>query len=163
MDIGSMFNSAPAKQEQSSGKSDDRKMDTVPDGSYSAEVTDFSVFVSKKGDYYVSWWFEVADGPHRGSQLQRFTGLGPKTFSFVKSTVKTVTGKVPEWGDLFVDGRTGPIRNGIIGRVVQLTQKSKQNGERTYVNIYVDKVLNSDAIPEPPADAFDEAEVDDLF
>ena len=163
MDIGSMFDNADSGQGQSNGKSDDRKMDTVPDGSYSAEVTDFSVFVSKKGDYFVSWWFEVAEGPHRGAQLQRFTGLNPKPFSFVKSTVKTVTGKVPEWNVLFADGRTGPIRNGIVGRVVRITQKSKPVGDKTYVNIYVDKVLNSDAIPEPPAEAFDEAEVDDLF
>jgi hypothetical protein len=163
MDIGNLFDNAPAREEQANGKSDDRKMDTVPDGKYNGEVTDFSVFVSKKGDYYVSWWFEVVDGPHRGAQLQRFTGLGPKTFSFVKSTVKVVSGKVPEWTDLFADGRTGPIQNQIVGKVVQLSQKSRQVGDRLFVNIYVDKVLQSDPVPEPPAEAFDEADADDLF
>ena len=162
MDIANMFDSASSGQ-TSNTSTEERKMDTVPDGSYKAEITDFSVFVSKKGDYYVSWWFEVLDGAKKGAQLQRFTGLGPKTFNFVKGTVKTVTGTVPQWSDLFADGRTGPIRNGIVGRVVQVSQKSRQSGDRTFVNIYVDKVLNSDAIPEPPASAFDEADVDDLF
>jgi hypothetical protein len=163
MDIGNMFDNAPAREEQTNGKSDDRKMDTVPDGQYTTEITDFSVFVSKKGDYYVSWWFEVLDGPHRGAQLQRFTGLGPKTFHFVKSTVKVVAGKVPQWTDLFVDGRTGPIQGKIVGKTVQVSQKSRQVGDRFFVNIYVDKVLQSEPVPEPPAEAFDEAEVDDLF
>jgi hypothetical protein len=163
MDIGNLFDSAKAGDTQANGKADDRKMDNVPDGQYSVEITDFSVFVSKKGDYYVSWWFEVVDGPHRGAQLQRFTGLGPKTFSFVKSTVKVVTGKVPEWTDLFADGRTGPVRGKIVGNVVQISQKSRDYKGKVYTNIYVDRVLNTDPTPEPPADAFDEADVDDLF
>lgn len=163
MDIGKMFDSTPVEEKPANGKSDDRQMDTVPDGKYSGEVTDFSVFVSKKGDYYVSWWFEVVDGAHRGAQLQRFTGLNPKTFHFVKSTVRTVTGKVPEWTDLFADGRTGPIRGKIVGKMVQLSQKSRLYEGKTFVNIYVDKVLQDEPVPNPPAEAFDEAEVDDLF
>jgi len=162
MDIGDMFNSA-GSDNQETRKSDDRKMDTVPDGQYNAEVTDFSVFVSKKGDYYVSWWFEVLSGAHRGAQLQRFTGLGPKTFHFVKSAVKTVTGKIPEWTDLYADGRTGPAYGSIVGKTVQVSQKSRQNGDKTYVNIYVDRVIEDESVPTPPAEAFDEADVDDLF
>lgn len=162
-DIGNMFNDAPSTQSTSS--SEERKMDTVPDDSYNVEVTDFSVFVSKKGDYYVSWWFEVMSGPHSGAQLQRFTSVGPRTFSFIKSTVKTAIGRVPEWDDLFVDGRTGPIRNEIIGRAVQITQKSRDYQGKVFVNIYVDKVIKnpSNPAPAPPAEAFDEADVDDLF
>jgi len=162
MDIGSMFDNASTEKSNNSNSSE-RVMDTVPDGSYATEVTDFSVFVSKRGDYYVKWWFEVLDGPHRGANLQRFTGLGPRTFHLVKGTVKTVTGSVPQWSDLFADGRTGPIRNGIVGAQVQITQKSSKKGDRTYVNIYVDKILSKEAIPEPPSEAFDDADVDDLF
>ena len=158
-DIGNMFNDAPSTQSTSS--SDERKMDTVPDGSYGVDITDFSVFVSKKGDYYVSWWFEVIEGPHRGAQLQRFTGLGPRTFGFVKSTIKTVTGRVPGWTDMFVDGRTGPVRGGVVGKLVQITQKSRDHQGKTFVNIYVDRVLEPE--PQPPAEAFDEADADDLF
>ena len=161
MDIGNMFDSAST--EQSTSNTSERVMDTIPDGSYSTEVTDFSVFVSKRGDYYVKWWFEVTDGPHRGANLQRFTGLGPRTFHLVKNTVKTVVGSVPQWSDLFADGRTGPIRNGIVGSNVQISQKSSTKGDRTYVNIYVDKLLSKEAVPNPPAEAFDEADVDDLF
>jgi hypothetical protein len=163
-DIGSMFDSAPSNSEGGS-KTDERKMDVVPDGSYDVEVTDFSVFVSKKGDTFISWWFEVMSGQYSGAQLQRFTGVGPKTFSFIKTTVKTVTGSIPEWGAMFVDGRTGPIRNEIIGKAVQITQKSRDYQGKAYVNIYVDKVINnpSNPSPESPAEAFDEADVDNLF
>lgn len=148
MDIGSMFDAASSDKKSSSNT--ERKMDTVPDGAYDAEVTEFSVFVSNAGDYYVKWWFEVDVGPYKGAQLQRFTGLSPKTFGFVKETIRKVTGSVPEWGSMFADGRTGPIRRDIVGQRVQVSQKTSKRGDRSYVNIYVDKVL-VDAAAQPAA------------
>ena len=93
-----------------------RVMDRVQDGTYKAVVSDFSVFNTATGDFFVSWWFEVTDGAASGAQLQSFSGVSPFSVKFIKRSVQRVTGSYPEWSDMFNEetGRTNEITRGLI-------------------------------------------------
>jgi hypothetical protein len=168
VDIKDMFDSAEVDEEPSEtkrrGKDD---MDKIPDGSYRATVTDFSVF-EDKGTHFVSWWFEVNSGVAAGAQLQNFSSVNPDTVQFIKRAVGRVIGRVPEWTELFDadTGRTGRAKFDIVNKDVQVTQKTVNKKGKTYVNVYVDRLLSVQDKPEPEteaADSSEEVDVDDLF
>lgn len=168
--IKDMFDSVDADEDSGGSR---RDMDHIKDGTYKASVTDFSVFSDEKGDFYVSWWFEVTDGAAAGAQLQSFSSVGPYSVKFIKRSISRVIGKTPSWEELYDEesGRTGVVRGLVVGREVQITQKTKNSKGKDYVNVYVDKVINSapakEAAPaEPEAESKeddDEVDVDDLF
>ena len=172
--IKDMFDSVDANEDSGGGR---REMDHVKDGTYKAAVTDFSVFSDEKGDFYVSWWFEVTGGAAAGSQLQSFSSVSPYSVKFIKRSISRVIGKIPEWDELYNEeaGRTGVVRGLVVGREVQITQKTKNNKGKDYVNVYVDKVINGapakkavapEPEPEPKPESketADEVDVDDLF
>ena len=159
MGIKDIFDNTPAAEE--GNNNNDRKMDTVPDGTYQAEITDFSVFTSRAGDYYISWWFEVTTGYAAGAQLRRWTSVTDRSVGVIKSTVKKVTGDVPKWSDLFDDGRTGRVYDDIVGKYVEIAQRTNKRGDKSYVNIYINK-LTAAPTNEAAKDQ-DEVNVDDLF
>lgn len=158
-----------------------KHMDKIPDGVYATNITDFSVFSTEEGDFYVSWWFEVTDGVAAGAQLQSFSTVSPASVKFIKRGVQRVTGKFPAWTDLFNSetSRTGSIRAEIVGKSVQVTQKTKNSNGKDYVNVYIDKLLRSNGAAVPQAAAKlpdapspgsgtqavdeDDVDVDDLF
>ena len=146
-----------------------RVMDRVQDGTYKAVVSDFSVFNTATGDFFVSWWFEVTDGAASGAQLQSFSGVSPFSVKFIKRSVQRVTGSYPEWSDMFNEetGRTNEITRGlIVGSPVQLTQKTNSKNGKDYVNVYIDKRLNgspSKAVEPSTEESGDDVDVDDLF
>ena len=152
-------------------KESDRKvMDSVADGAYRAAVTDFSVFSTDTGDFFVSWWFRITEGVAEGAELQSFSGVNPSSVGFIKRSVKRVTGSLPQWGDMFDPdtGRTGAVRAQVLGCEVQITQKTKLVKGKKYVNVYVDKVINGSSLPDEPTgggapDPDSEVNVDDLF
>tara|TARA_R100000808_G_scaffold23460_1_gene52088 strand:+ start:2517 stop:2993 length:477 start_codon:yes stop_codon:yes gene_type:complete len=158
MGIKDLFDNTPAAETNGNGATK-KEMDTVPDGVYQAEVTDFSVFASRAGDYYVRWWFEVTTGPASGAQLRRFTSVTDRSVGVIKSTVKKVAGDVPKWSDLFEDGRTGRIYDDIVGKNVEIVQRTNKKNNKSYINIYVNKLID------PPAnnEAGEEVDVNDLF
>jgi hypothetical protein len=174
MSIKDLFDSAVDDDEGS--KPPKREMDRIKDGTYKAVVTDFSVF-EKGGDFYVSWWFEVTDGLAAGAALQSFSGVTPKSVSFIKRSVARVIGSLPSWDDMYDEelGRTGHLQSSIVGRGVQITQKTNNVKGKDYVNVYVDKVINgasreapNDGAGSEPQEAEstrddDEVDVDDLF
>jgi hypothetical protein len=165
MGIQDLFDDTEVEETSSEGR---REMDRVPDGSYKAVVTDFSVFNTESGDYYVSWWFEVTQGPASGSQLQSFSSVGPNSIKFIKRSVKTVIGKFPSWNEMFDEGtgRTGAVRNKVVGADVQITQKTNNSKGKDYVNVYIDKTISAQPKAKKPApvqDIEDEIDVDDLF
>ena len=141
--VKDMFDSIEVDESETS--SEKREMDRVSDGTYKAVVTDFSVFNTEAGDYYVSWWFEVIDGAASGAQLQSFSGVSPHSVKFIKRSVQRITGKYPAWGDMFdaEAGRTGILRNEVVGKTIQITQKTNNKSGKDYVNVYVDKLLKS--------------------
>jgi len=180
--VEDMFDSIDVDDDESGDGQ--REMDRVPDGTYKTKVTDFSVFNTEKGDYYVSWWFEVTDGAASGAQLQSFSSVTPTSVKFIKRSVQRVTGKYPGWGEMFDNdvGRTGVLRNEIVGQEVQVTQKTNSKNGKDYVNIYVDKRLKSNGagaaapvqeaakLPDKPSAGSgtevvdqDDVDVDDLF
>lgn len=159
MGIKDLFDNTPAAEEGSN--SNDRKMDTVPDGTYQAEITDFSVFTSRAGDYYISWWFEVTTGSAAGAQLRRWTSVTDRSVGVIKATVKKVTGSVPQWSDLFDDGHTGRVKGSIVGKHVEIAQRTNQKGEKTYINIYINKLTA--APTSGSTDDQEEVDVNDLF
>ena len=159
MGIKDIFENTPAAEE--GNNNNDRKMDTVPDGTYQAEITDFSVFTSRAGDYYISWWFEVTTGSAAGAQLRRWTSVTDRSVGVIKSTVKKVTGDVPKWSDLFDDGRTGRVYDDIVGKYVEIAQRTNKRGDKSYVNIYINKLTA--APTNGAAKDQDEVNVDDLF
>jgi hypothetical protein len=167
MGIEDMFNNTPVDGESGDSKTARREMSRIPDGTYKTNVDDFSVFRTDKGDHYISWWFEVMDGDASGASLQRFSSITPRTIGIIKRSVKAVTGRVPEWNDLFNSetGRTGPIASDIVGKSVQVTQKTRSNNDKTYVNVYVDKRIApiNGAPAEPEVKAEEDVNVDDLF
>jgi len=142
MGIEKLFNSTPAEDPGNSETRQKREMSRIPDGTYQAVVDDFSVFSSKEGDYYVSWWFNLTNGAAKGEQLQRFSMVGPATVGYIKKDVRTVTGEIPEWGDLFNEdtGYTGNVRSGVLGKPVVITQKTARKGNREFINVYIDRL-----------------------
>lgn len=162
--VRDMFDSIDA----SDTKTDDtkREMDRVPDGTYKAVVSDFSVFGTGSGDFFVSWWFEIADGPASGAQLQSFSGVSPFSVKFIKRSVQRVTGSYPSWGDMYDEdnGRTNQAtRSSIVGASVQITQKTNSKNGKDYVNVYVDKRLGSKPSSQEAPVSDDDVDVDDLF
>ena len=155
-----MFNNTQVEENETNGK---REMDRISDGTYNAEVTDFSVFSTEKGDYYVSWWFRVSGGAADGAELQSFSSVSPRSIGFIKKSVRRITGAYPDWSDMFDSdsGRTGPVRYELVGKPVQVTQKTNNRNGKDYVNVYVDKLLESRPAPTPPID--EDVDVDDLF
>ena len=169
-------------EETSNGTGEKREMDRVSDGTYKAVVTDFSVFSTEGGDFYVSWWFEVTDGAASGAQLQSFSSVSPHSVKFIKRSVQRITGKFPSWGQMFdaESGRTGVLRNELVGKHIQITQKTNNKSGKDYVNVYVDKLLKMNGsappqtakakLPDAPTPGTgtqspdeDDVDVDDLF
>ena len=179
--VGDMFDSIEAKDTGSNeGGKEERKrreMDRVKDGTYVATVDDFSVFSTEGGDFYVSWWFVVSEGLANGAELQSFSSVNPGSVKFIKRTVQRITGRFPEWSDLFntETGRTGSLRDDVLGKSVQITQKTKNKNGKNYVNVYVDKLLKPEsatppaALPSEPSPGSgtespdDPVDMDDLF
>ena len=155
-----MFNNTEANDGNNSTSK--REMDRISDGTYNAEVTDFSVFSTDRGDYYVSWWFRVSGGAADGAELQSFSSVSPRSIGFIKKSVKRVTGAYPTWADMFDgdSGRTGPVRYKLVGKPIQVTQKTNNRNGKDYINVYVDKLLESAASVAPSQEDVD---VDDLF
>jgi len=145
MSIEKLFNSTPAEETSTTESRTRREMSRVPDGTYSAVIDDFSVFSSADGDYYVSWWFKISDGAARGESLQRFSMVGERTVGFIKKDIRTVTGAIPEWSNLFdeEEGFTGAVRSDVLGKSVSITQKTAQKGNKEYVNVYIDRLLET--------------------
>ena len=144
--IEKLFNTTPAEEPSNSESRPRREMSRVPDGTYSAVVDDFSVFSSADGDYFVSWWFKISNGAARGESLQRFSMIGERTVGFIKKDVRTVTGEIPEWDNLFdeEEGRTGDVRAAVLGAPVVITQKTAQKGNKEYINVYIDRLIDDD-------------------
>ena len=155
--IEKLFNSTPAEEPSNTDSKTRREMSRIPDGTYSAVVDDFSVFSSAEGDFYVSWWFKITDGAARGESLQRFSMVGERTVGFIKKDVRTVTGEIPEWDNLFdeEEGRTGSVRASVLGKGVVVTQKTAHKGNKEYVNVYIDR-LNEDSVAAAQDDEVDE-------
>jgi hypothetical protein len=59
-------------------------------------------------------------------------------------------------------GRTGRIRFDLVGAHVQVTQKTVSKGSKDYVNVYVDKRIDTPSV-QPVSSVEDEVDVDDLF
>ena len=156
--VKDMFDEVQVNDEEPSR----REMDRIPDGTYKALITDFSVFSTAEGDFYVSWWFEIDEGAASGAQLQSFSSVGPRSVAFIKRGVQRVTGSFPSWQEMFDEeaGRTGPVRGQVMNRRVQVTQKTNTNNGKDYVNVYIDKLIGK-AKPRPAAQ--DDVDVDDLF
>ena len=162
MSIGDLFDRTEVgEKKQEQGR---REMDKVPDGTYNAEVIDFAVFSDAKDDYYVTWWFRVSDGAAQGAQLQSFSSVSDRSITFIKKSVKAVTGSFPTWGEMYDSdsGRTGRIRFDLVGAHVQVTQKTVSKGSKDYVNVYVDKRIDTPSV-QPVSSVEDEVDVDDLF
>jgi len=138
--------------------------DKVPDGAYNAKIVEFSVFAKELDngdrDYFTVFWFEVTGGAASGAQLQSFSAVGPNSIKFIKKAIKTVTGRIPKWSDMYDKdtGRTGKVLFDLVGKHVQVTQKTKGK----YANLYIDKVIHFDE-PVQPVDNDEDGGVDDLF
>jgi hypothetical protein len=162
-DIEDIFNETVVEENNETGASKRRgkdDADNVPDGTYAAKIVEYSVFAKElpngDKDYFTVMWFQVTSGPASGAELQSFSSVGPNSIRFIKRAIKTVTGSDPSWSDLYdkETGRTGRIQFDLIGKHVEITQKTKGK----YSNIYIDKLIRGED-PEP----MDDRNVDDLF
>ena len=140
MNDDSDFDNVPPIANRSS-----RQMDTIPDGRYTAKVTDVSFFVSKSsGAKCESWWFTIIDGPYRGKQVQRYTyGIDGRTAGRVKANVIMVAREPradvmwAELPDATLGGTQAWVRDQCLGAVVEISQKSKRGDTKTFVDVYI--------------------------
>jgi hypothetical protein len=155
MSYGSMWNDTPPATRSGGG---DKVPDSIPDGTYLAEVEDFSAFLSKAGEWYVSWWLRVAEGVQTGKHVQRFTNLNERTAGRVKADLELVTGRIPGWDGDLVDeerGLTGPVRLECIGAKVEIRQRSRRVEGTVFVDVYINKLLepaSGKPAPKPSAE-----------
>ena len=128
---------------------EDREMDEVPDGTYDADVVDWSFFRGKGGEWFVSWWFSILAGVYAGSMLQRFTTV-EGGISFIKADLRVVLGDVPGWHDLVDDqnGRCRPeVRERIVGATVTIRQRTRKKGSDVFVDVFINRLV--EAAPDP--------------
>jgi len=131
--------------ERESSTFEDRVMDDVPDGTYTADVSDFSIFTGKGGDWFVSWWFRVTGGQFDGCEVQRFNKVAGG-MSYIKADLRVALGEVPRWPDLVVEseGRTrAEIRQRIVGASVTIRQRTRHKGDDVYVDIFLNRLLEA--------------------
>jgi hypothetical protein len=129
---------------------------TIPDGEYSAKITEMSVQKSKNGRLQVVTTFEVVDGEHEGSSIKRFDGLdNERSIGYFKGMAEIIgldlpndITLLPEVLKTFVDE---------CGDFFEITVKTKNE----YQNVYVNGV--SDAVSEEGSEEVegDEEEVEE--
>lgn len=151
---------------------DDYTMDDVPDGHYDATIVDFSVFMGKGGLWFASWWFRILSGLNAGKLLQRFNGL-EHGFSFVKKDLRIAFGRVPAWDELVWDDRKDDdctfriredLRAEIVGATAKVKQRTRKKGGKTYVDVFLNKIVappsdNVQKAPEPSQEEPDDLQV----
>lgn len=127
----------------------------IPDGLYSVDVVDFSIFRDKSGEWRVSWWFAVAEGVFSGSTVQKFESFAPR-IGWHKADLRMVLGRVPKKDELLdVEvGRTNPeIRRQIVGARLSVKQSTNRKGARAFVDFYLQRLIapspNRDSVETP--------------
>tara|TARA_Y100001970_G_scaffold86877_2_gene109638 strand:+ start:2092 stop:2610 length:519 start_codon:yes stop_codon:yes gene_type:complete len=169
-EIEDIFNNISPPEEADGGSRKKRRKDDadkIPDGVYQAKIVEFSTFHKDDDygnrDYFTVMWFQVTTGPAAGAEVQSFSSVGPKSVPFIKRAIKKVTGKEPSWSDLYDKemGSTGSIQFKLVGKHVEIQQKT--NGK--YANIYINKVIDSSGEQGSASPANDDSDrnVDDLF
>lgn len=103
--------------------------DTVPDGMYTAEITECTVQESKKdGSPYLFWALRITDGQHVGRVVKRFNQLATEqNFGFLKADLAAAGMQLANLPDL------PEVCGDLVGRIVEI--KIQTNGK--YQNIYL--------------------------
>lgn len=113
---------------------------SLPDGKYTAKISDTSVFESKDGRAYFKIVFTVTDGEFKGTNVQKLHSLdNPERFKFLKNDLINMGLHLQKLSDL---PKAHERSRGI---AVSIQAKTKDG----YSNIY----LNGRATPEAPKDS----------
>lgn len=103
--------------------------DAVPDGMYTAEITECAVQESKKdGSPYLFWALRITEGQHVGRVVKRFNQMATdQNFSYLKGDLIAAGMLVENLNDL------PEVCGDLVGRIVEI--KIQTNGR--YQNIYL--------------------------
>lgn len=104
-------------------------IDKIPDGMYTAEITECAVQESKKdGSPYLFWALRITDGQHVGRVVKRFNQLATEqNLGFLKADLAAAGMQLANLPDL------PEVCGDLVGRIVEI--KIQTNGK--YQNIYL--------------------------
>lgn len=129
---------------------------TIPDGDYTAKITEMSVQKSKNGRLQVVTTFEVTDGEHEGSTVKRFDGLtDERSVGYFKGMAEVIGLDLPNDISLLPEVLETFVKE--CGDFFEITVKTKNE----YQNVYVNGVSDAVSEDEEEVEESEDEEVED--
>jgi hypothetical protein len=119
-------------------------LDTVPEGKYGAKIVDFTLGMNNFGELRSTMLFEFLAGELAGMLYAYGQKVTEKSFRYLKSNLQVASGQTLAQANEVYDHLNdcaGPIRDRIVGAVVEIVVVHRESNDRTYVNIDIVKLL----------------------
>lgn len=114
----------------------DSQNDELEEGSqHEGEIFDFGCFDAKTGKTYAKFGVMI-----NNLTCQRFYEVKSNTTWVLERDLGTILGRVPSHDEVMVDGRTGPVRNELIGKKVSVFYGDRDG----WTDLYIDSVVGSE-------------------
>lgn len=112
----------------------------MPEGKYQALISQFALRSSKtyQDELYLSLGFEVIDGPEKGHTAYKNYPIVPEYIGKLKNDLAILG--IDLRGDIRTLGEPDTA-NMIIDLIVDITIKHRQNNDRTFQNVYLDRLV----------------------
>jgi hypothetical protein len=156
MDVKDRLNKMDADWDSTQNSTNGTKeYDPIPDGQYQARVRRFDFHESKKdGNLLLRTEFEIVAPTNEGRVISSFHDLeNPERLGYAKNHLLLLGVEVE---------RLSEVENALpaaLDKVCEIAVKSRQVGDRTYQNVYLNKVLEGvkaeASKPKSPADLDD--------
>jgi len=156
MDVKDRLNKMDADWDSTQNSTNGTKeYDPIPDGQYQARVRRFDFHESKKdGNLLLRTEFEIVAPTNEGRVISSFHDLeNPERLGYAKNHLLLLGVEVE---------RLSEVENALpaaLDKVCEIAVKSRQVGEKTYQNVYLNKVLDGvkaeASKPKSPADLDD--------
>jgi hypothetical protein len=120
------------------------RLDMLPEGIYPAEIPDWSLTRDVFGELRSSMIFKLVEGELSGMEYEDRKKAAGRSFGFLRQALETAAATtIREAGEVYdhIANRAGPIRDRVVGAVVEIRVVHKPVDGRVYCNLYVAKLL----------------------
>ncbi len=119
-------------------------VETVPEGKHVAKIQNYEMSTNNFGEVRAKMSFEFMEGELSGMVYEDSRRVTPKSFGYLKSNLQVASGQtLAQANEVYdhVNDCAGPIRDRIVGAIVELVVVHRVGKDRVFVNVDVVKLL----------------------
>lgn len=123
---------------------DPLRLDTLPEGRLVALIADWSMAADPFGELDSKMLFRVEEGELVGKEFEEDRKVTTKSFLYLKRAITVAAGQpIADAAEVFDhhNNCAGPIRNRVVGAIVEIRVRHREVNDRVYINIDVVKLL----------------------